>query len=210
DINSVIGITSDSASDNVKCFTKSDLFDSNTFFRCACHVINTCAQKAIKTIELIEINTQKIGLLQAVRKIIKRTKKSTTIHREFIAECKRLNLKHHVLFSDMEVRWNSTHNMLKRFLEFRTIFEPCKFTNDKGIAQMKLKPAQWHIIEALTKFLGIFVGPTQLLQSSKNVTLPCVLPVYIDIISKLSNYSFYGVVPIPQSGIPSSHGRLLH
>jgi hypothetical protein len=77
-------------------------------YRCAAHVLNLGVKQGLKLVDAAVIK---------VRKLVKTIKKSTRISNALKQFCELKEIKYLKPILDVEIRWNSTYYMLKRFEE---------------------------------------------------------------------------------------------
>ena len=93
-----------------------------------------------------------------------------------------IKLPHETFIMDFEVRWNTTFNMLERFLEFKILIDEITINPHviNGLTQSPLKKKlkdcfldinDWNLVKALIKLLKLFKRVTDMLQGYKYRTL---------------------------------------
>lgn len=113
--NRVVALTTDNESAMLVCGREIALSLDNEFstmifshYRCAAHVLNLGVKQGLKLVDAAVIK---------VRKLAKYIKKSTRISNTLKQFCELKKIKYLKPILDVEVRWNSTFYMLKRFEE---------------------------------------------------------------------------------------------
>jgi hypothetical protein len=77
-------------------------------YRCAAHVLNLSVKQGLKLVD---------NAIIKIRKLAKTIKKSTRICNTLKLFCELKKIKYLKPILDVEIRWNSTYYMLKRFEE---------------------------------------------------------------------------------------------
>lgn len=113
-------------------------------------------------------------LLESVKKIIRKVRKSTVQRNYFVELQKSLDLPENVLIKNIETRWNSTYLMLNRFLKNK---DAISILTHEDFSLPKISLVEWDILESVVDLLKPLYIATQELQSRK-ATIATVLPIY--------------------------------
>ncbi|GBP51744.1 Zinc finger BED domain-containing protein 4 [Eumeta japonica] len=112
-------------------------------------------------------------VIKTCRKIVGHFKRSEQASRKLIACQKRRGIPTHSLIQDVEVRWNSTYNMLERLLEQKTAVNLYSVEHDRIDT---LSSSDWELMKNLTQVLKFFYEATLDL-SFDNACISIVIPL---------------------------------
>ncbi|KAJ2940835.1 hypothetical protein O0L34_g10088 [Tuta absoluta] len=120
---------------------------------------------------LIHINATVTKVKQVVE-YFKRSSQAQTKLKEII---KQLNVPDLKLKQEVQTRWNSTYDMLKRIADIKdaVVTTLALIRSDKASSS-----EDWQIIDEAIPILKIFYDVTMEISAEKNVTLPKVTPMY--------------------------------
>lgn len=192
-------VTADNASTNGvmarEIANEIEEFKNNTnLLGCVAHVINlvACAGLAVFSKKLGETTSVNIDdileddtfdqidapgalsrLMGFITAIMKTPKRKKSFEKLVESELSR----YLGLIRNVETRWNSDLNALKRALELKNIID-LKCLRDLDMANFSLTPAEWELIAHLTRFLEPFEKATNMLSQSTYTSIDAVLPVY--------------------------------
>ena len=152
---------SDSASNMRKILDYLPLELDVSLVRCLNHILNTVVTNNI--LEGAEIKKK----LETIRRIVTFSHKSTlfaeAMRKEF-QEAGQTSLK---LIQDVQTRWNSTYDMLLRFLQVKSIIKGLlnkgwgKEISGKDKPEIKISDRDWNLLAAVTKVLRGFKEATE-------------------------------------------------
>jgi hypothetical protein len=111
-----------------------------------------------------------MGFITAIMKTPKRKKSFEKLVESELGRCLGL-------IRNVETRWNSDPNALKRALELKDVID-LKCARDTEMTKFSLSPAEWELIGHLVRFLEPFEKATNMLSQSTYTSLDAVLPVY--------------------------------
>ncbi|CAG7785244.1 unnamed protein product [Allacma fusca] len=97
----------------------------------------------------------KMSLYDRIGKSIQKSRRSSILRDSFKQSCRFIKLKHKHLLLDMEVRWNTTHCMLKRLKEMRQAFEHL-LSNEPTLRCYQLSSEEWDLIDEMIELLEPF------------------------------------------------------
>jgi hypothetical protein len=87
------------------------------------------------------------------------------------------------------IRWNSTHDMIGRFLYLKpALLSLFAFSEHYELTPFILNKEEWGLLEEIHGVLDIFVNPTKHLSGSKYSTLQLQLPYYSLLLKQLGNF----------------------
>ncbi|GBP78624.1 Zinc finger BED domain-containing protein 4 [Eumeta japonica] len=112
-------------------------------------------------------------VIKTCRKIVGHFKRSEQASRKLIECQKQCGIPTHSLIQDVEVRWNSTYNMLERLLEQKTAVNLYSVEHDRIDT---LSSSDWELMKNLTQVLKFFYEATLDL-SFDNACISIVIPL---------------------------------
>ena len=135
-----------------------------------------------------------------VRQIIAMIRRSNIINIHVIKRSKEIKLPHETFIIDFEVRWNTTFNMLERFLEFKILIDEITINPHviegliQSSLQRKLKDCfldtnDWNLVKSLIKLLKPFKKVTDMLQGYKYETLSLSKAAEIILFNYFENFN---------------------
>ena len=190
-------ITTDSASVNIKMIqilekSLKSFNATDAHIRCMAHVINLGAQKLLDNLKATATDNETMdensiappdisGVLWRVRRIVIKVRALNLIWEAQVSAAKLPSLH---LILDMRVRWNSTHDMLNRFIQLRpAIHAICQI--ESSLLPYRLSNDDWNILIGLRSCLDTFIKATEHLSGSTYPTLSSQLPYFIVLASRL-------------------------
>ncbi|GES85576.1 zinc finger BED domain-containing protein RICESLEEPER 2-like [Rhizophagus clarus] len=183
--NRIIALTTDNESAMVVCGREiASSFDNEfsmmTFshYRCAGHVLNLGVKQGLKLVDAAVIK---------VRKLSKTIKKSTRINNALKQFCELKKIHHLKPILDIEIRWNSTYYMLKRFVELEPALNLLA-ADDELIKSLCPINSEWTAIKDTISLLEPLEKATRYLSGISYPTMREVRLVYIGIQSHLKRF----------------------
>ena len=173
DMSDMAGITTDNASNNKKAFE-----EAFTWVPCFGHNLHLAVGRGLNVGRVPEV-------LSRLRKTVSAFSRSPKMYRKLKIKQKGLNLEEHKLVHDEPTRWDSTYQMVDRFLE----------QQQAVCAVLAEDRKKWHLmpkdkdIEALQVVQEVFSplsGYTDALSGEKHTTLSSVLPLCWKIFKNLT------------------------
>lgn len=162
-------VTTDNASNIVGAVKLAGLMH----VRCVAHSINLSTQKGLQI-------TQMNRLLGRVRRIVGFFHRSTTANAVLKTKQTLLEIPKHKLINDVPTRWNSSFDMLERFLEQQTAIEATLLSKDvkKNAKDINtLSETDISETEAVVKVLKPIKTVTTILCEEKSPTLSMIHPL---------------------------------
>jgi Domain of unknown function (DUF4413) len=186
--------------------------------RCLAHSINLSAQAILSSLKssaeehtsVLYDDTKFIGkasygsAIGKARRIIVRYRRSSLMKAALARQCAAHRVKILKLFLDIEVRWNSTYTMLKRFLELESPIRSllaAKDSKDYDITHLSITASEWEFLKALCEVFSYYQPVTLKMSAQAYPTLYNVLPQFIILRSQL-------VAAIRQNGGVGVHSPL--
>ncbi|XP_065127446.1 E3 SUMO-protein ligase ZBED1-like [Paramisgurnus dabryanus] len=164
DISKIAGITTDNASNNQKACK-----DDYTWIPCFGHNLHLAVNKAV--------NIDRVSsALSRLRKTVAAFTRSPKLSRQLAKKQTDLSLPDHKLIHDETTRWNSSYDMVERFLEQQQ--SVCaSLAEDRKKWHLMPKDTDITILETLKEILGPLSPFTDALSGEKHKTLSSVLPL---------------------------------
>ncbi|XP_047139289.1 zinc finger BED domain-containing protein 4-like [Hydra vulgaris] len=157
------GITTDSASNNKKAF------EDYTWIPCFGHNLHLAVNKAL------DINRVS-AVLSRLRKTISAFTRSPKLSRQLTKKQKDLSSSDHKLIHDEPTRWNSSYDMVQRFLEQQQVV--CAvLAEDRKKWHLMPKDSDITVLETVKAVLEPLSPFTDALSGEKHTTLSSVLPL---------------------------------
>lgn len=131
---------------------------------CFAHSVNLVVQNATKNISTV---------LSKVKNIVEYFKRSSSALVRLNDTQKQMGMRVLKLKQDVATRWNSTYDMLKRFLSLNEAI-----LSSLAVLQSSIDPPtpeEWKIIELSIEILSVFNEVTQEISGEKHVTLSKIL-----------------------------------
>ena len=165
-----LSLTTDNASNIVNAAKQAEL---SPHVRCVAHTINLATQRGLKI-------SQMHRLLGRIRRIVSFFHKSTTAMAVLKSKQSLLELPQHKLINVVLTRWNSSHDMVQRFLEQQAAIEAFLLTKD-----VKKNAKDVHLLseddisgaESVIKVLGPIKTNTTILCDEKTPTISMIHPL---------------------------------
>lgn len=165
-----LSLTTDNASNIVNAAKHAEL---SPHIRCVAHTINLATQRGLKI-------SQMHRLLGRIRRIVSFFHKSTTAMAVLKSKQSLLELPQHKLINVVLTRWNSSHDMVQRFLEQQAAIEAFLLTKD-----VKKNAKDVHLLseddisgaESVIKVLGPIKTNTTILCDEKTPTISMIHPL---------------------------------
>ncbi|CAB3240133.1 unnamed protein product [Arctia plantaginis] len=165
------------ASDNAANITSAIREGNWRLIACFAHSINLLVKDAL--IHISETTTK-------IKTIVEYFKRSSHAQQELNKLQASMNLPQLKLKQDVATRWNSTYDMLSRFLQ-------CKSAITATVALLRsdlcLNDNDWKVVEEIVPIFSLFAEMTNEISAEKSVTLSKVLPmcriIYINISNRL-------------------------
>ena len=169
-----MGIVTDNGS-NVKKSIKDDL--EKLHLPCAGHTLNLSVQKAFV---IPEVQTA----ISRVKKVVEHFNRSRIHHEELEEKQQLLGLDKHKLIQAVQHRWNSVYDMIERLCEQQAAVSAVLHQH-RDLLHLEHSPAEWRILEDLSKVLEPFKDATTYLSASKYPTVSILGPVLHKILTTL-------------------------
>ncbi|KAK0401963.1 hypothetical protein QR680_016066 [Steinernema hermaphroditum] len=135
---------------------------------CFAHQLQLAVYSGLRKAVMIDFD----GVLEKIKKFIRKLRKSGVERQEFIALQQLEEIPPRWLKKGIEVRWNSLHDMIERFLENKAVIDI--FCMDKS-SFPKIAPAEYLIMQKMVDSLQPIKKATVMLQG-RNVTISSVIP----------------------------------
>lgn len=116
------------------------------------------------------------GVIERAKKFVRKIRKSGKSASLLKEQQQLLSLPETTLIKNIDVRWNSTYNMLSRFLNNRPAIEAFLVEEQSG-KYPKFDAGDWQLIETVTKTLGPIAKHYELLQS-RGTSVAFIDPIY--------------------------------
>ena len=163
-----LSLTTDNASNIVNAAKHAEL---SPHIRCVAHTINLATQRGLKISQMHRL---------LVRRIVSFFHKSTTAMAVLKSKQSLLELPQHKLINVVLTRWNSSHDMVQRFLEQQAEIEAVLLTKD-----VKKNAKDVHLLseddisgaESVIKVLGPIKTNTTILCDEKTPTISMIHPL---------------------------------
>lgn len=173
DIARMSGITTDNATNNKKAF------EDYTWIPCFGHNLHLAVNKAL------DINRVS-AVLSRLRKTISAFTRSPKLSRQLTKKQKDLSSPDHKLIHDEPTRWNSSYDMVERFLEQQQVV--CTvLAEDRKKWHLMPKDSDITVLETVKAVLKPLSPFTDALSGEKHTTLSSVLPLLWKIFECLSH-----------------------
>ena len=146
---------------------------------CFAHILNLASQAALKVVRL----------LGRVRHITSFFHRSTTASHKLKEKQRLLGLPVHKLVTDVVTRWNSTVEMLDRFLEQQPAISAALLSsevhrNEKDLCT--LTEADITVAEDVVKALQPLKAATLVMSEERSPTLPVIAPLHAQLLDQMS------------------------
>nr|XP_055062477.1 E3 SUMO-protein ligase ZBED1-like [Misgurnus anguillicaudatus] len=172
DIIRMSGITTDNATNNKKAF------EDYTWIPCFGHNLHLAVNKAL---EISRVSAS----LSRLRKTISAFTRSPKLSRQLVKKQKDLSSPDHKLIHDEPTRWNSSYDMVQRFLEQQQVV--CAvLAEDRKKWYLMPKDTDITVLETVKAVLEPLSPFTDALSGEKHTTLSSVLPLLWKIYDCLS------------------------
>ncbi|KAK0425693.1 hypothetical protein QR680_009326 [Steinernema hermaphroditum] len=135
---------------------------------CFAHQLQLAVYSGLRKAVMIDFD----GVLERIKKFIRKLRKSGVERQEFIALQQLEEIPPRWLKKGIEVRWNALHDMIERFLENKAVIDI--FCMDKS-SFPKIAPAEYLIMQKMVDSLQPIKKATVMLQG-RNVTISSVIP----------------------------------
>ena len=175
DLDHVSAFTTDNGSNIVKT-VKEDL--EVIHLPCAGHTLNLAVQSALK---VPAISTA----LSRCKKVITHFNQSRIDREELHLKQQQLGLPGHALIQDVQTRWNSTHDMIKRICEQQPAIQAVLHRR-RDLVHLEISSGEWRILEDIADLLEPYKDATTYLSSESYPTISALGPLFTEIRSKLS------------------------
>ena len=150
-------VTTDSAANMIKSIK---LFNPNcNHFKCVAHILNLAAKIALKDFD---------KYIQKLRNIILSIRRSSSLTQKLQLSCDVCSVKNLKLVLDVETRWNSTFEMIKRALELKN---PLLHVCSSHDTLESMNDTEWSIISMIAEILKPLKIVTEELSQSKFPTI---------------------------------------
>ena len=137
---------------------------------CAGHTLNLSVRAALSV----------RGVVTAVsrcRKVVSHFNHSRLDREELALKQKQLVLPQHSLVKDVETRWNSTYDMIKRMCEQQAAVAAVLITR-RALFQLELSSTEWRILEDIAVVLEPFKDATVYLSADTYPTISVLGPLF--------------------------------
>ncbi len=182
-LDKTIAITTDNVSNNIKGIQELQLWlnenyntPGNIHLHCFAHIINLSVKHGLNSIN-------KLNALRSLINFIKNSPKRLQQLGEISRVLQLKTLKPKV---DVETRWNSTCEMIKRAFILKQGLN-C-LTHKEGFESKNIDSNLWDKYKELKRFLQPFYESTVLISGSSYPTLIIVLPIFDKLLSHLKEY----------------------
>ncbi|KAG8180996.1 hypothetical protein JTE90_024744 [Oedothorax gibbosus] len=162
----VAAVTTDNAANTVSAIEM-------TRFRhipCFAHCLNLIVKSSIAAREIQAV----VGKVKRVVKFFKKSSAAVTKLRDFQ---KQMNLPEHKLMQDVETRWNSTFDMLRRFNENKNPILATLAVVESS-PDVSFHKDDWEIVDGLINYLTIFHSITVEVSTEKMVSISLLRFLY--------------------------------
>ena len=177
----VVALVTDNASNMVSCSQEISL----PRIGCFAHTLNLASQRALKIASLSK-------MLAKIRRIVQFFHKSSTATVIFRQKQSLLQLPNHKLIQDVVTRWNSTFEMVQRYLEQQAAVQATLVDKDlrkKERDMPSLTDTEITSAEELVKVLEPMKTATTLMCDEKIPTLSIVYPLFQKLINYFSDHT---------------------
>ncbi|XP_077384385.1 E3 SUMO-protein ligase ZBED1-like [Festucalex cinctus] len=175
-----IPVTTDNAKNIVNASNSAGL---SPHIGCFAHTVNLASQKGLGVNQISR-------LLGKVRRVVTFFHKSTTAAAALKAKQEMLHLPHHKLVQDVSTRWNSSYDMLARYLEQQAaIYSALTEKDVKKSAKelITLSDQDVTVMEDMIQVLKPLKTVTSLLSSEQQPTVSMILPLKHTILTSMKH-----------------------
>ena len=173
-LDDVVAFVTDNGS-NVKKSVKDDL--EKLHLPCAGHTLNLSVQKAFA---VPEVQTA----ISRAKKVVEHFNRSRIHHEELEEKQQLLGLDKHKLIQAVQHRWNSVYDMIERLCEQQAAVSAVLHQH-RDLLHLEHSPAEWRLLEDLSKVLEPFKDATTYLSASRYPTVSILGPVLHEILTTL-------------------------
>jgi len=131
---------------------------------CFAHTLNLAVQNGLKDISSVTLK---------VKSIVEYFKRSHHALAKLHATQEQMNMPKLKLIQDVVTRWNSTYDMLRRFVKMKDAINSTLAVLQSNVEM--LTPEEWFIVEKAAEVLEIFYQVTKEISGDQYVTLSVVL-----------------------------------
>lgn len=152
---------------------------------CFAHTLNLAVQNGLKDIS---------SVIQKLKSIVGYSKRSHHALAKLQATQEQMNMPKLKLIQDVATRWNSTYDMLQRFIKVKDAINSTLAVLQSNVEM--LTPEEWIIVEKAAEVLEIFYEVTKEISGDRYVTLSVVLIFTGVIFESMNKYEQDITLPI--------------
>jgi len=152
---------------------------------CFAHTLNLAVQNGLKDIS---------SVIQKLKSIVGYSKRSHHALAKLQATQEQMNMPKLKLIQDVATRWNSTYDMLQRFIKVKDAINSTLAVLQSNVEM--LTPEEWIIVEKAAEVLEIFYKVTKEISGDRYVTLSVVLIFTGVIFESMNKYEQDITLPI--------------
>ncbi|KAK6169740.1 hypothetical protein SNE40_020731 [Patella caerulea] len=171
-----VALVTDNASNMLLAASK---LDGITHLPCFAHTLNLAAQKGLKTDGVSRV-------LSKIRKVVTYFHKSTSATELLRSKQTLLGLPGHKLIKDVTTRWNSTYDMVERYVEQQPAIQATLLSKDIRKKETDL-PSLSDSAEEIISIMKPIKTATVVMCGEETPTISIVSPLYHKLLNSFSN-----------------------